>query len=181
MDKIEDYLEVGRNDAGEIVVSHSDLKQSADGIALSSSQARSLARLLLQHAEESERDTRHKAQEAQYKAAEAIPVDRSKRTLTDGSEVTEDHREIISGGVRDGQQKAYIVLSDSERAKGFVRPFRDSYEHTVCGTVTTMGRSIAETYARDPKFYSGTFCADCKKHFPLAEFVWNGTTELVGS
>ena len=95
-------------------------------------------------------------------------------TLTDGSPVTPDHREIDS---RTGMQKGYVVLSDEERAKGFTRPYRDSYRHTVCGTVTTMHRSIAETYARDPNFYSGTFCSGCRAHFPLCEFVWpDGST-----
>lgn len=50
-----------------------------------------------------------------------------------------------------------------------------------CGTTTTMGVAIAETYARDPEFYGGTFCAGCRKHFPVAEFVWEGTDEVVGS
>lgn len=77
----------------------------------------------------------------------------------------------------DGQQHGYAVLSDDERAKGFVRPYRDSYVHTKCHTVTRMGRAIAETYARDPYFYSGTFCVGCHAHFPLSEFVWDGTSE----
>ena len=50
-----------------------------------------------------------------------------------------------------------------------------------CGTVTTMALSLAETYARDPKFYGGTFCCGCGKHLPLDEFVWQGTDEVVGS
>ena len=44
-----------------------------------------------------------------------------------------------------------------------------------CGQVTTMSRSIAETYARDPGFYGGTFCASCGDYFPVGkdgEFVW---------
>lgn len=49
-------------------------------------------------------------------------TDKSKIMLTDGSPVTPDHREIIENGPRAGQQKAYVVLSDEERAKGFVRP-----------------------------------------------------------
>jgi hypothetical protein len=80
-----------------------------------------------------------------------------------------------------GQQRAYVVLSAEERAKGFVRPLRHVYTHNVCGTDTRMGNSIAETYARDPYFYGGTFCAQCGKHFPLGEFVWKGTAEQVGS
>lgn len=41
-----------------------------------------------------------------------------------------------------------------------------------CGTVTTMGRALSETYARDPSFYGATFCVTCNKHLPVAEFVW---------
>lgn len=50
-----------------------------------------------------------------------------------------------------------------------------------CGALTTMALSLAETYARDPKFYGGTFCCSCRKHFPVEEFVWDGTEERVGS
>lgn len=108
------------------------------------------------------------------------PVDRSRRTLTDGSPVTPDHRELKDNG----QQKGYVVLSAEERAKGFVRPVRHSYVHLKCGVVTTMGQSIAETYARDPAFYSGTFCVGCRAHFPVGEdgqFVWDGTNDRVGT
>ena len=108
------------------------------------------------------------------------PVDRSARTLTDGSPVTEDHRELKPNG----QQKGYIVLSDEERRRGFVRHVRRSYKHLKCGGVTTMGFALAETYARDPYFYSGTFCCDCGSHFPVGEdgeFVWAGTDEKVGT
>ncbi len=152
----------------------------------------------------------------------------SQTTLTDGSAITPDHRELLPNG----QQKGYVVLSAEERAKGFVRPVRHSYVHTGsgprhptrhltddekqrygeygyvlyeayppgtgpagkfwtteelkggCGTVTTMGQALAETYARDPKFYSGTFCCGCRKHFSVGaygEFVWDGTNEKVGT
>lgn len=50
-----------------------------------------------------------------------------------------------------------------------------------CGTITTMGTALAETYARDPKFYGGTFCCGCGKHLPVDEFVWDGSNERVGS
>jgi hypothetical protein len=79
---------------------------------------------------------------------------------------------------RTGQHESYWVLSADERAKGFVRPVRRSYRHVLCGTVTRMGSAIAETYARDPKYYSATFCVHCKGHFPVGEhgeFVWEGT------
>lgn len=130
------------------------------------------------------------------------------------------------------QAEVYLVLSDEERAKGFVRPVRRSYVHVgnggpqhptreltpdehnrydrfgyliyeeypaggdslgrfwtretldaakACGALTTMGTELAETYARDPKFYGGTYCTGCRMHRPVAEFVWDGTTEVVGS
>lgn len=50
-----------------------------------------------------------------------------------------------------------------------------------CGGLTTMSITIAETYARDPKFYGSTYCTGCMKHLPVSEFVWDGTNELVGS
>lgn len=100
-----------------------------------------------------------------------------------------------------GQHKAYIVLCPDERAKGFVRPVRNKYVHVgvggheidlndvskhgrtgnACGALTSMGPALSETYARDPSFYSHTFCVGCNKHLPVAEFVWDGTNEVVGS
>lgn len=112
-----------------------------------------------------------KSDEIIRSAGAVPPVDHSARTLTDGSPVTEDHRDLRP----DGLQKAYVVLSDAERARGFVRPVRDAYRHLTCGHITTMSRPLAETYARDPAFYSGTFCSTCRKHFPVGadgEFTW---------
>jgi hypothetical protein len=129
-----------------------------------------------------------------------------------------------------GQHKGYIVLCPDERAKGFVRPYRDSYKHVGerpryplrdltdeereihgkfgcvkyeeypeseapkvgrfwteaalsggCGTVTTMGRALSETYARDPEFYGATFCCGCNRHIAVAEFVWTADGARVGS
>jgi len=146
-----------------------------------------------------------------------------------------------------GQHEIYLVLSEEERAKGFIRPVRNSYVHvgkkmlgleihrmidekekkeqkekypndkdyvavlTVmkkedgsflggtyvtqkeldawksgklmggCGTLTTMGKDLSETYARDPKFYGATFCCGCNVHLPVEEFIWDGTNEKVGS
>ena len=92
--------------------------------------------------------------------------------LAGGVPVTPDHREI---NPETGQQKGYVVLTPEERAKGWVRPYRDAYRHLTCGQITTMSRSIAETYARDPYFYSGTFCTACRAHFDIGEdgeFTW---------
>lgn len=100
----------------------------------------------------------------------------------------------------DGQNEVYLVLSEEERAKGFVRPFRNKYIHVgiggyeidpndtskhgrtgnACGTLTSMGQALSETYARDPKFYGRTFCAGCGDHFPVAEFKWADTNITVG-
>jgi len=134
----------------------------------------------------------------------------------------------------------YLVLSEAERAKGFVRPVRYGYVHVGiagpkypvrdltdeekaryqdagytkyeeypkpnpdgssaigrywtqaqldnvgkgCGTRTTMGQVLSETYARDPSFYGATYCCGCRKHLAVGkdgEFTWDGTTERVGT
>ena len=105
------------------------------------------------------------------------PVDTNQCTLTDGSPITDDHRELKSNG----QQKGYVVLSDAERSRGFVRPVRRTYVHQKCGVATTMGQALAETYARKPDFYSGTFCVGCGAHFPVGEngqFVWDDGSKV---
>lgn len=88
------------------------------------------------------------------------------------------------------QAEAYLVLSEQERAKGFVRPVRTAYWHEACGKVTTMAQEIAETFARDPGFYGATYCAHCQRHPAVAEFHWvdpanperqSPTDPLVGS
>jgi hypothetical protein len=129
------------------------------------------------------------------------------------------------------QAEVYLVLSEEERAKGFVRPYRDQYKHVGekpkypltplteeqqmrfagagyvafekypeemkpqigrywtqaqldrkgCGGVTTMGRALSETYARNPSFYGGTYCSQCGMHRPVAEFIWTADGEVVGS
>lgn len=109
-------------------------------------------------------------------------TDTPKITMTDGSPVYEGHKELQPNG----QQKGHIVLSAEERAKGFVRPVRYEYVHIKCGVVTTMTQAIAETYARNPHFYSGMFCCGCGKYFPIGpagigEFWWTGTTDYVGT
>lgn len=93
------------------------------------------------------------------------------------SGLTEDPEEARNSGIdpETGMQNKYVVLSEEERAKGFVRPVRYNYIHQTCGTVTAMGQALAETYARDPHYYGGTYCAGCKAHFPVGpfgEFVW---------
>lgn len=94
--------------------------------------------------------------------------------------VTDPQDPRLTHGVDDepvSQAAAYLVLSKKERRKGFVRPVRQSYIHTVCGVVTTMSLDLAETYARDPGFYGATYCVGCRKHLPVSEFRWTGGRE----
>ena len=93
--------------------------------------------------------------------------------------VTDDRNDPrLQRGVDDtpqGQAEVYLVLSDAERAQGFVRPLRTTYRHLTCGSNTTMGAAIAETYARQPTFYVATYCCSCRMHKPVGEggeFVW---------
>lgn len=140
----------------------------------------------------------------------------------------ETHKELTPSGM----QKDYVVLSEEERKKGFVRPVRRSYWHVGvpvpvlrdlteeekerakggnyakyeeygperapkigkfwtqaeidrigkgCQGMTTMGQALAETYARNPHFYSGTFCAHCGVHYPVGEngeFTWSDGTRV---
>lgn len=156
---------------------------------------------------------------------------------------------LINGAKEEGQNTCYLVLSEEERAKGFIRPYRDAYVHrgkkvesegTIisieeneartgegvntyynrstgyvafikygeekspvvgryikeselnairlnkshiggCGALTTMGKALSETYARNNKFYSSTFCCGCNKHIPVEEFVWDEDGEILGS
>ena len=54
-----------------------------------------------------------------------------------------------------------------------------------CGVATTMGKEIAETYARDPSYYGKTFCCGCKEHYQVGardqggEFFWDGSGPAV--
>jgi hypothetical protein len=147
--------------------------------------------------------------------------------------LVDDRSQLDETLLPNGQQKTYLVLSEEERAKGFVRPVRTTYRHVGiagpehalrdlteeertrhakygyvkfeeypegstmvgrywtqerldkigkgCGTVTTMARALAETYARDPRFYGGTFCSGCGMHLPVGEageFVWEDGTRV---
>lgn len=70
------------------------------------------------------------------------------------------------------QNKVYLVLSEAEIAKGYVKPYRTSYRHNGCGVVTSMGHELSATYARDPWFYGATYCCGCRMHRRLHEFTW---------
>lgn len=108
------------------------------------------------------------------------------------SGLTTDPRDPDLGhGVNDEpvpQNSKYLVLGEDTGPKDFVRPLRTKYMHATelggCGAATTMGYSIAATYARQPDFYGATYCVGCRKHRPVGadgEFFWDGTTEKVGT
>ena len=93
--------------------------------------------------------------------------------------VTSDRNDPrLTHGVDDApvpQAEVYIVMTDEERAKGFVRPVRTAYYHQTCGAITTMGLAIAETYAANPGYYGATYCTGCQMHRPVGadgEFFW---------
>jgi hypothetical protein len=76
----------------------------------------------------------------------------------------------------DGQLADHYVLCPEDRAKGYVEPYRDSYVHETCGTVTRMPAACAETYAAKPEYYGSTFCCACRGYFPVGadgQFVWD--------
>lgn len=158
------------------------LDDGVGSMSLSVSEAQHLSHLLAVKASEAANLIRLREEKDRLEAAAKIPVDRSAVTLADGNPVTPDHRELKENG----QQKDYVVLSDSERAKGFVRPVRRTYQHVKCRSNTTMAQSIAETLARCPTFYTGGFCVSCAAHFPLLDggnpqFFWIDDGSAVGS
>lgn len=94
-----------------------------------------------------------------------------------------------------GMQTCYLVLSEEERARGFLRAVRTEYVHAPalggCGAVTWMAVPLAETYAAQPDFYTHTWCGRCKDHLPVGrmrgQFYWldptsrTPTSEKVGT
>lgn len=120
--------------------------------------------------------------------------------MTDNYTTDKNDPRLNRPGTMQGQNEVYLVLSEAERAMGFVRPYRNSYVHVGvggrevdpsdaskhgrtggCGVETSMGLPLSETYARDPKFYGATYCVGCHRHYPVAEFVWSKDGEVVGS
>lgn len=167
-------LEVGTNEMHEVVI---NLPRDMTGhIVFSPQQARALADTLLRKVHDAE--SAHRAELEAKRRAEVPPVDRSALCTTDGRSPAAARASQTN---ETGQHPSYIVLCDAERAKGFVRPYRDRYKHAKCGGVTTMGRALSETYARDPGFYGATFCCTCNAHYPVAEFVWTADGAVVGS
>lgn len=91
----------------------------------------------------------------------------------------------------DGMNAAYLILSDEERAKGFVRPVRRAYMHVgrgICGEPSDLLERIAEGESSivPPAGTVAYLCSglpghegDCTVHMPvtalqLAEFEKRG-------
>ena len=68
----------------------------------------------------------------------------------------------------DGQYENHPTIDDGE----FVQAVQREYVHEECGETTVMGSEIAESVARDPHYYTETFCAGCSDYFPVEEFQW---------
>ena len=68
----------------------------------------------------------------------------------------------------DGQYENYPTIDEGE----FEQEPRDEYVHETCGTTTYMTGGLPESVARDPEWYSKTFCAGCGTHVPVDEVRW---------
>lgn len=181
------------------------------------------------------REALERAKEMQENLLGSKPLSSELPTVSKPSRLTTDRNDPrLTKGLDTGpvpQAEVYLVLSQYELDKGFVRPVRTSYRHVGsqpkrplrsltteeierygqygyvafeeypeadlpvtgkfwtqqaldakgCGTVTTMGMTLSETYAREPTFYGRTYCCGCSKHLPVDEFVWDDDNERVGS
>ena len=96
-------------------------------------------------------------------------------TTSDPTDPRLTHGVDDADGPPKAQAEVYLVLSEEDRARGFMRPLRRAYWHTTCRLTTTMNQAIAETYATNPYFYWATYCAPCGLHRPVGpdgEFYW---------
>lgn len=76
----------------------------------------------------------------------------------------------------DGQYENYPTIEDGE----FQQQPRDTYVHVDgCGQSTTMTGDLPESVARDPQYYTETFCAGCGTHVPVGEVEWEDGSEWV--
>lgn len=76
----------------------------------------------------------------------------------------------------DGQFENHPTIDEGE----FQQQPRDTYVHVEgCGQSTTMARDLAESVARDPGYYSKTFCAGCNGYVPVEEVEWEDGEDWV--
>jgi len=72
----------------------------------------------------------------------------------------------------------YLERDDSDVLGSFWTQKRLDSVGKGCYTTTTMGRPLAETYARNPRFYGATYCVQCMMHRPVSEFIWKDGSRL---
>lgn len=68
----------------------------------------------------------------------------------------------------DGQFENHPTIDEGE----FEQSVRHTYRHTECGGTTSMKSGIAKSIARDPEYYTATFCTSCGDYYPTDEFEW---------
>ncbi|MDA8260243.1 MAG: hypothetical protein M0Z99_32195 [Betaproteobacteria bacterium] len=101
-------------------------------------------------------------------------------------DLTDEEKDRHNGGTGDEGYIKYEKYPDSmsPRVGRFWTRAQLEGAGKGCGTVTTMGQALAETYAREPGFYGSTYCCGCMMHRRVGvdgEFVWDGTNERVGT
>lgn len=78
----------------------------------------------------------------------------------------------------DGQFENYPTVEEGE----FEQEPRDTYVHVDgCGSRTKMKGDLPESVARDPHFYTKTFCHGCGEHVPVEEVEWTDGENWVAS
>lgn len=76
----------------------------------------------------------------------------------------------------DGQYENYPTIDEGP----FVQKPRRTYVHVDgCGVVTKMSLELAESVARDPTYYSATFCVGCGTHVPVEQVEWEDGSDWV--
>jgi len=72
----------------------------------------------------------------------------------------------------DGQYENYPTIEEGE----FQQEPRESYIHDEefggCGSRTRMTGDLPESVARDPTYYTKTFCSGCGEYVPVEEVRW---------
>lgn len=58
-------------------------------------------------------------------------------------------------------------------------PESRNYTHTSCGNTTSVSGNDFTALADPFSVVPATFCVACNKHFPLNEFTWDDTDELI--
>lgn len=71
-----------------------------------------------------------------------------------------------------GQQKCYLILSEEERAKGFVRPVRSSYKHVGIAPKYPLRDLTAEEQERYANEGYVKFEAYPESHSPVTGRFW---------